>query len=162
MIGLAKSWESRSKDRRKPSLHLFMKEEYNTLVERELKGPRSKEQLLALVRLFLRPWWKRAWIVQEFVMPYNAQIICEGAPFADWDDLDFTWRLICQHYQNFSLYREPDRRQLFSIIELLGRSAIHARTLFELRQRFSDRRKFPLLGLPEAFQYLSRSKASDS
>jgi hypothetical protein len=162
MIDLAKSWESRSKDMRKPSLHPSMKEEYNTLVERELTGPKSKEQLLALVRLFLRPWWKRAWIVQEFVLPYNAQIICEGAPFADWDDLDFTWRLICQHYQNFSLYREPDRRQLFNIIELLVRSAIHARPLFELRQRFSDRRKFPSLSLPEAFQYLSRSRASDS
>lgn len=162
LVNLAKSWESRSKPLRKGNyVDSSLKEEYNALLERELKSSTSNEQLFALARLFLRPWWKRAWIVQEFVLGYTNLFICEGAPLADWDDLDFAWRVVCQHFQNFALYLEKDRRQLFNVLEFVVRAALHSRPLIELRWRFTDKGRLQSLRLPEAFQYLSRSRATD-
>ena len=161
LVNLAKSWESRSKPLRRGYVDSSLKEEYKAFLERELKSSTSNEQLFALVRLFLRPWWKRAWVLQEFVLGYTNLFICEGAPLADWDDLDFTWRTICQHFQNFRLYLGEDRRQLFNVLELVIRAALHSRRLIELRWRFTDAGRLGSLRLPEAFQYLSRSRVTD-
>jgi hypothetical protein len=113
---------------------------------------------LEIGALFERPWFKRAWIIQEVVVATSVRVVC-GKWMIDWNDLLTTIDIITRESQDllgrpFEVAQQKWRR-FSTLAKLREREARHdRRPLLELLEDFRDfkslidhDRFFCLLGL---------------
>jgi hypothetical protein len=71
---------------------------------KEKHDPQGFQQgLISFLELILRPWWRRAWICQEFIFAAEADFASGGVSIP-WQ---FFSSILLFYYQDFSIFRDP-------------------------------------------------------
>jgi hypothetical protein len=119
------SWQKRSAEFKKT---YRVKEEqkayYSLFVDEELKLEDSEDRLLAVANLFLRSWWRRAWIVQEVVASPGTVFYCGKSPIIAKTWLVSVYRMLMQHEFSFGRVFPEMGRRLPAIIKALAKASM--------------------------------------
>ncbi|KAI9857129.1 MAG: hypothetical protein M1813_008620 [Trichoglossum hirsutum] len=110
------AWEARSEDLRQFKLEEAHEAEYRRLSDAEVDPEGSKDRLLAIIRLFFRHWFHRAWVAQEVAVSPGSVIFCGSSQPVQWKYASLAYKLISQHY---ALIRHHCPEKI-SILPILG------------------------------------------
>ncbi|PMD64854.1 uncharacterized protein K444DRAFT_554213 [Hyaloscypha bicolor E] len=95
----------------------------------------------AIGALFERPWFRRAWVIQEVVVAPSVRVIC-GAWIVDWNDL-FSAVEVIQRVSDVSS----------DVFSLVRQNWAYFITLAKQRELEANKTRLPLFELLESFRY---------
>ncbi|GLA44212.1 hypothetical protein AnigIFM63309_002797 [Aspergillus niger] len=110
----------------------------------------GKRAWAAIIELFARAWFVRAWIIQEVILARDLQIVC-GAEKLPWETL-YSAVQTCEKYAETSVknLKIPATRNLQPIL-----------SLGETRKKYHENQKRELLDLFELFQHAKSTLKRD-
>jgi hypothetical protein len=129
----------------KPHYHVLLKDEVGD----------DPDPWLAISRLFLHSWWRRAWIIQEATYSHSASIIC-GFDSVPWKAMMTTCMILIEHMSSLDLM-EPTMATAISYSVIMARKAQRIRLFWE-KVHYSGLALLPLL---EVLNLLRVSDATD-
>jgi hypothetical protein len=152
------AWRSRPPELKHAIVKDENKSEYLKIAEKELH-PDYKQAVEAVTRLFLRAWWRRAWIVQETVVSPGAVLFCGTAPIT-WEWVTSTIRVLMQHLVSYRTLSGDNGNLMEALIAIALRAMVGYRCIESFRAEVVHLDP-PAVEFPEALHRLRPSHASD-
>jgi hypothetical protein len=125
---------------RKAKLEFVSEEDMATAIIQEksiaLATQPDEEIATALCHLFARPWFRRAWVVQEFAVAQVVTFVC-GSSTCHWAAPYFAWSEVRQHRIDMESL-VPGTVELAGMQNIAQLTAIHAALLHGFPQSFES------------------------